>query len=59
MTEMIYIVMRKPCLMEDEGRTFTIGFYQTRAEAAAWINAQKGEYFDPGSYYIAEVKAGE
>lgn len=53
---MKYIVMRKPVLMEDEGRHFHIKMYNTRAEAAAWINEQKGEYHPPSDYYIAECK---
>lgn len=49
-----YAVMRKPCLMEDEGRHFYIIGFETKPEAQAWIASQKGEYFSPGSYYIME-----
>lgn len=49
----VFIVMRRPCLMEDEGRHSVVGQYHTREEAEAWIAAQKGEYFRPGDYYIA------
>lgn len=49
---MKYIVMRQPCLMEDEGRHFVIKIYDTIEEARAWIAAQEGEYFSPGAYYI-------
>lgn len=49
-----YLIMRSPCLMEDEGRHFYVKNFPTRREAREWIEAQKGEYFGPGSYYIAE-----
>ena len=40
--------------MEDEGRHFHVKTFSTRREATDWIEAQKGEYFSPGNYYIAE-----
>jgi hypothetical protein len=40
--------------MEDEGRHFYVKSFSTREDAKKWINAQKGEYFTPGDYYIAE-----
>jgi hypothetical protein len=40
--------------MEDEGRTFHVKSFPTMKEAWKWIEAQKGEYFGPGNYYIAE-----
>lgn len=49
----MYIVMRSPCLMEDEGRHFFVDVFPTKEEAQAWINNQEGEYFGPGNYYIA------
>lgn len=51
--ERVVIIMRSPCLPEDEGRHF----FERRCtyqEAKAWIAAQKGEYFGPSDYYIAE-----
>jgi hypothetical protein len=51
-----FIVMRRACLMEDEGRHEFMGIYPTREAAAAWITAQKGQYFKPGDYYIAEAE---
>ena len=52
--KLAYIVMRYPVLMEDEGRHHFISPFDTREEAQAWIDSQKGEYFKPGDYYIAE-----
>ena len=49
----MFVVMRSPCLMEDEGRHEFIRTYSTRKEAEDWIASQDGEYFGPGSYYIA------
>lgn len=46
------IVVRKPCLMEDEGRSFLVGQFETKEKAREWIQAQKGEYFGPGDYAI-------
>lgn len=51
---MIYIVTRKPVLMEDEGRYFQIKAYRNRKEAEKWIAEQKGEYHPPSDYFIAE-----
>ncbi len=48
----IFMVFRSPCLMEDEGRHFYIKTYDTEEAAKKWIIAQKGEYFDPGAYYV-------
>lgn len=47
-----YAVMRKPVLMEDEGREFYINNYETEEEANAWIESQKGKYFRPSDYYV-------
>jgi hypothetical protein len=46
------MVMRRPVLMEDEGRHFPIKDGLTYEAAEAWIAQQKGEYFGPGDYYI-------
>lgn len=48
------LIMRSPCLMEDEGRHFLVKRFETPKEAREWIEAQEGEYFGPGSYYIAQ-----
>lgn len=48
------VIMRKPVVMEDEGRHFAISFVNSRAAAEAWIAAQKGQYFGPGDYYVIE-----
>ena len=45
------IVMRYPCLMEDEGRHFFIAAFNTKEEAKQWIAEQKDEYFKPSDYY--------
>lgn len=49
-----FAIMRRPCLMEDEGRHFFIKAVPTRQEADEWIAAQKDEYFRPSDYYILE-----
>ena len=49
----MFVVMRSPCLMEDEGRHELISVYKTREEAEDWIVSQEGGYFGPSSYYIA------
>ncbi len=49
------IIMRRPVLMEDEGRHFYEKGPLPREEALKWITAQKDEYFKPGDYYLAEV----
>lgn len=49
----LVVVVRNPCLMEDEGRTFLIG-QMTRKEAKEFIKHQEGEYFGPGDYSILE-----
>lgn len=46
-------VMRRPCLMEDEGRHFYVKSFSTYEEAQCWIISQKGQYFGPSDYYIA------
>lgn len=45
--------MRRPCVMEDEGRHFFIRRFDCREDAEVWINAQANEYFKPSDYYIA------
>lgn len=54
---MSVVIMRYPCLMEDEGRHEFIKRCATKEEAKRWIAAQEGEYFKPGDYYIAEETA--
>ena len=46
----MYQVMRMAVLQEDEGREQYITSFPTRAEAKAWIDAQKGKYFSPSDY---------
>ena len=46
------IVMRSPCLMEDEGRHHFVKRFDSRMEAEQWIEKQKDEYFRPSDYYI-------
>lgn len=53
------IIMRHPCLMEDEGRHFYVRGPIEREEAKEWIAAQKGEYFQPGDYYILDAKEAQ
>jgi hypothetical protein len=49
-----FIVMRSPCLMEDEGRHFYIKSFTSKMKAKEWIAKQKGQYFSPEDYYICE-----
>lgn len=53
---MDFIVMRRPCLMEDEGRTEFIKAFELRGQAQAWIDDQHGQYFPPSDYYILVSK---
>ena len=48
------IIMRRPVLMEDEGRHFFEKGPISKKEAEKWIEAQKDEYFKPSDYYIIE-----
>lgn len=48
-------VMRHPCLMEDEGRHFFVLGPVPREVAQGFIEAQRGEYFGPGDYYIVPL----
>ena len=50
------VVMRSPCLMEDEGRHFFVMGPVSIAIAKAWIADQKDQYFKPGDYYILDAK---
>ena len=52
---MKYLVIRKPCIPEDEGRYFGIKTYKTHREAWDWIEKQEGKYFGPGNYTVAEM----
>lgn len=49
----LVVIMRSPCLMEDEGRHFYAKGPLPREEAEKWIKEQEGEYFRPSDYYIA------
>ena len=48
----MFIVMRSPCLIEDEGRHFFIGTFTRVEDAYSWIASQKGSYFGPSNYYV-------
>ena len=50
------IIMRRPVLMEDEGRHFYEKGPISRKEAEDWIKSQRDEYFKPSDYYIVEAK---
>jgi hypothetical protein len=50
-----FIVMRAPCLPEDEGRHFVEKVGLTKQEAEEWIAAQAEEYFKPSDYYIVDA----
>ena len=50
-----YIVMRMPCLMEDEGRSFYIGSANTKEEAEKIIECETADgYFTKNNYKIYE-----
>lgn len=50
MSSMIRVV-RRPVLMEDEGRYHVAAEFETLEEAEAWIAAQD-EYFKPSDYLV-------
>ena len=52
------VVMRRPCLPEDEGRHFFVK-QCTRAEAESWIAQRADEFFKPSDYYIASVEIAQ
>jgi len=54
--EKLVIIMRKPCIQEDEGRHFIERQDLTKKEAEKWIADQVGEYFGPQAFYIVEPK---
>lgn len=54
MQKIKYLVIRKPVLLEDEGRQFMIGQHDSRADAQQWIDQQVGKYHPPGDYIIVE-----
>lgn len=49
-----YAVIRKPVLMEDEGRAHLCFTCDTKEEAEAWLdkNAPPGDYFHRSDYKI-------
>jgi hypothetical protein len=49
-----FVVMRSPCLMEDEDRHEYVKSFTSRTKAQEWVAAQKDEYFGPSDYYILE-----
>lgn len=50
----MFIVMRSPCLMEDEGRHFFVSTFTKLDDAYSWIAAQENKYFGPSNYYVME-----
>lgn len=50
----MYAIMRRACIMEDEGRNFLVKVSSSKEEAQKWIDSQKDEYFKPSDYYILE-----
>jgi hypothetical protein len=49
------LIMRYPCLMEDEGRHFFVEGPIPREDAKRWIANQKDQYFKPSDYYIVDA----
>jgi hypothetical protein len=48
-----FVVLRKPCLQEDEGRSFFVGRYASREIAEAKIKKEtKDGYFKESNYEI-------
>lgn len=56
---MTWLIMRSPCLPEDEGRSFVIKTVSSEKEADEWIKKQEGEYFRPSDYYKVKVPEKE
>ena len=50
-----WAIIRKPTLMEDEGRSHLWKVGLTKQEALDWIAAQKDEYFRPSDYMIQQA----
>lgn len=51
---MTYIIVRYPCLPEDEGRTHIVKTCESKEEAKEWIKGQEGKYFRPSDYGIMQ-----
>ena len=53
-----FAVMRRPVLMEDEGRHFLEVVRDSRKECEQWIveNTKPGDYFHKGDYYIMQER---
>lgn len=51
----MFAVIRNPCLMEDEGRTFFIGIRATRKEAEDLVKEKTADgYFRSSDYSVIE-----
>lgn len=48
----MFIVMRKPSVMEDGGRHSFVDSFAKEEDAYSWIASQKGKYFGPSRYYV-------
>lgn len=51
-----FLVLRKPCTMEDEGRETYIGSRETYEEAVTLREASRHWYYYPDDFEIAETK---
>lgn len=49
------VVLRRPCLPEDEGRYHYQAYYSKQADAYTWVQNQAKEYFEPGDYLVLEL----
>lgn len=52
------VVIRKPVVMEDEGRFHVVKLYPTKAEAQAWVKSQTvaKDYYGADDYEVYEVE---
>lgn len=50
----VYLVIRKPVLMEDEGKPECVGVFETRKVAEQWLDqhATPTDYFKRSDYSI-------
>jgi len=52
-----FVLIRKACLMEDEGRSHLVGVFVSREKAEEWLdkNAKPTDYFSRSDYEIMET----
>jgi len=53
-----WLLVRKPCLMEDEGRNTIVSTFHSQGQAQEWIDSQEGQFFHPSDYKIIPIYMG-